>query len=219
MEVKVAPSVLSADFSKLGEEIINIEDSGADMIHVDVMDGHFVPNITLGPVIVSAISKITKLPIEAHLMIENPDRYIENFAKAGAGIINIHAEASKNLKRDIELIRSYSVKPGIALNPATPIKVVEKLLDKVDMILIMSVNPGFAGQQFMPEVLPKITELRRIVDSKKLKLDIAVDGGINPGNAKQVVDAGANVLAAASAIFKSKNYKDVISGFKKLGRK
>ena len=219
MNIKIAPSILSADFSRLGEEIINVEDSGADMIHIDVMDGHFVPNITIGPVIVNAISRVTKLPIEAHLMIENPDRYIESFAKAGANIINIHVEASKNLKRDIELIRSYSVKPGIAVNPATPLKGIKEYLDKIDMVLIMSVNPGFAGQEFMPEVLPKIVELREIVDSRKLKLDIAVDGGIKLDNAKRVIDAGANVLVAASAIFKADNYREVISGFKKAGKK
>jgi len=219
MNIKVAPSILAADFSKLGEEIMRVEEAGADMIHVDVMDGHFVPNITMGPVVVEAISRITGLQVEAHLMIENPDRYIESFAKAGAKIINIHAEASKNMKRDIELIRSYSAKPGLTINPETPLKKIKEFLDKIDMVLIMSVNPGFAGQKFMPEVLPKISELREIVKSRGLKLDIAVDGGIKLNNAKQVIDAGANLLVAASEIFQSKDYKGVISGFKKLGSK
>lgn len=217
MKIKVAPSILAADLSRLGEEIKAVEQGGADMIHVDIMDGHFVPNITMGPVVVRSVKKSTKLPVEAHLMIESPEKYIESFAKAGADIINIHVEASKDLGRDIELIRSFSVKPGMVFNPATPIKNAEKFLDKVDMVLVMSVNPGFEGQKFMPEVLPKITELRKIADKRGLKFDLAVDGGINLETGKRVIDAGANLLVAASAIFLSKNYKEMISGLKKLG--
>ena len=214
MKIKVGASILSADFSKLGEELLKVEEAGADLIHVDVMDGHFVPNITLGPVIIKSVAKSTKLPINAHLMIEHPDKYIEAFAKAGAEIISIHAEASKNIKRDVELIKSYSKKACLVINPGTPVKKIKDYLDKIDMVLVMSVNPGFAGQEFIPEVVPKITELREIVNNKKYKIDIAVDGGVNQFNAKQVIDAGANILAAASAIFKSSDYKEAISHLK-----
>jgi len=217
MLVKVAPSILSADFSKLGEEVRSVEKAGADMIHIDVMDGHFVPNITVGPLIVSALSKITKLPLDVHLMIENPDKFIEPFAKAGAGIISIHAETSKNLEKDMDLIKRCGVKPAVAINPGTDIMAIEKVLDSVVMVLLMTVNPGFGGQKFIPEVLPKITELRNMLDSRRLNADIEVDGGIGLDTAPKVVKAGANVLVAGSAIYWSRDYKAIIEGLKKAG--
>ncbi len=215
MRIKVAPSILSADFGKLGEEVAAVERAGADMIHVDVMDGHFVPNITIGPLVVSALSKVTKLPLDVHLMIENPDKYIEPFAKAGAGIISIHGEASKNLEKDLDLIKRSGAKPAVVINPGTAVKTIEKVLDKVVMVLLMSVNPGFEGQKFMPEVLSKIRELKSVLGRRGLAVDIEVDGGINLDTAPEVVKAGANVLVAGSAIYRSKDYKFVIDGLKK----
>ena len=217
MAIKVAPSILSADFGRLGEEVKAVEKSGADMIHVDVMDGHFVPNITIGPLVVSALSKITKLPLDVHLMIENPDKYIAPFAKAGANILSIHAEASKDLAKDIEQIKSLGVKAAVAINPKTGIKTIEKVLDKVSMVLLMTVNPGFEGQKFMPEVLLKIKELKQAIDGRGLDVDIEVDGGINLDTAREVVKAGANVIVAGSAIYWSKDYKAVIDGLKRSG--
>jgi ribulose-phosphate 3-epimerase len=214
-KIKVAPSILSADFGNLEEEIRKVEAAGADLIHVDVMDGHFVPNITVGPLIVKACRKITKLPLDVHLMIENPDRYIPDFAQAGADIITIHVEASKNLDEDIELIKQNNVKPGVVVNPATPVDSVFHVLDKVVMVLLMSVNPGFEAQKFMPEVLPKIRALRKKTSDLGLRtLDIEIDGGINLNTAKEAVKAGANVLVAGSAIFHSEDYKKVICGLK-----
>jgi ribulose-phosphate 3-epimerase len=215
MTIKVAPSILSADFGRLGEEVKAVESAGADLIHVDVMDGHFVPNITIGPLVVSALSKITKLPLDVHLMIENPDKYIQPFAKAGAGIISIHAEASKDLENDIEKIKQLGVKPAVVLNPKSGIKMIEKVLDKVAMVLLMTVNPGFEGQKFMPEVVAKIKELRSIIEKRKLNVDIEVDGGVNLQTAQEAVRAGANVLVAGSAIYWSKDYKSVIDGLKR----
>ena len=215
--VKIAPSILSADFSRLGEQVDEVTKAGADYIHVDVMDGHFVPNITIGPLVVKALSKITKLPLDVHLMIENPEKYIEPFAKAGANIISIHAEAAKQLEADLDLIKSCGVKPAVVINPKTPIKKIEKVLHSVSMVLFMSVNPGFEGQKFMPEVLLKIKELRAILDKRKLNVDIEVDGGINLETAADVVRAGANVLVAGSAIYYAKDYKSVINGLKTAG--
>jgi ribulose-phosphate 3-epimerase len=209
-KIMIAPSILSADFTRLAEEIRAVEQAGADLVHIDVMDGHFVPNITIGPLVVKAARKATKLPLDVHLMIENPDRYIPDFARAGANIITIHAEASKNLDEDIELIKMNNVKPGVVVNPATPVESIFHLLDKVAMVLIMSVNPGFEGQKFMPEVLPKIKALKSLVVSRKLSVDIEVDGGISLETAKEVIKAGANVLVAGSAIFYSKNYAATI---------
>lgn len=217
MVVKIAPSILSADFRNLEAEIKKVEKAGADMIHIDVMDGHFVPNITIGPLIVKAARIITKLPLDVHLMIENPDKYIPDFAKAGADIITIHAEASKNLDEDIELINQNNVKPGVVVNPDTPVDSVFHVLDKVVMVLLMSVNPGFEGQKFMPEVLPKIKTLRKkTLDLGLRTLDIEVDGGINLETAPQAVKAGANVLVAGSAIFCAKDYEAVIQKMKRL---
>ncbi len=216
MVTKIAPSILSADFKNLEAEIKKVERAGADLIHIDVMDGHFVPNITIGPVVVKAARQATKLPLDVHLMIENPDRFIPAFAHAGADIITIQVEASKNLVKDIELIKQNGVKPGVVVNPATPIDSILPVLDKIDMVLIMSVNPGFAGQKFMAEVLPKIKKLSSELRVRSLKVDIEVDGGINLETAPQVVKAGANVLVAGSAIFYAKDYKAVIQKLKKF---
>ena len=213
-EILIAPSILSADFTRLGEEIKAVEKAGADLIHIDVMDGHFVPNITIGPLVVKAARKATKLPLDVHLMIENPDRYIPDFAKAGADIISIHAEASKNLDEDIELIKMNNVKAGVVVNPATPVESIFHVLDKVSMVLLMSVNPGFEGQKFMPEVLEKIRKLKAESRKQKAGIDIEVDGGINLETAKEVIKAGANVLVAGSAIFYAPDYAAVIKSLK-----
>ncbi|MBD8068343.1 ribulose-phosphate 3-epimerase [Bacillus sp. PS06] len=199
--VKIAPSILSADFSKLGEEIKDVERSGADLIHVDVMDGHFVPNITIGPLIVEAIRPVTKLPLDVHLMIEEPDRYIPEFAKAGADYITVHVEACRHLHRTIHLIHSFGVKAGVVLNPATPIETIKHIIDEVDMVLFMTVNPGFGGQSFIHGVLPKIEELAQIIKEKGLNVEIEVDGGVNEQTAKLCIEAGATVLVAGSAIY------------------
>jgi len=213
--IKIAPSILSADFSNLSEEIKKVEAAGADLIHIDVMDGHFVPNITIGPLIVRACRKATKLPLDVHLMIENPDRYIPDFAQAGADIISIHVEASKDLLEDLELIKQNGCQPAIALNPATPIGPYLPILPKVIMVLLMTVNPGFEKQAFLPEVLPKIQNLRHKIKEAGLMTDIEVDGGINPQSANEVIKAGANVLVAGSAIFYAKDYKEIICQLKK----
>lgn len=216
MNIKIAPSILSADFGQLANEIRKVEAAGADLIHIDVMDGHFVPNITIGPLVVKACRQATKLPLDVHLMIENPDRYIPDFARAGADIITIHVETVKNLDADLELIRQNNVKPGVVVNPATPVESVFHVLDKVKMVLLMSVNPGFEGQKFMPVVLDKIKVLRSLVVSRKLSVDIEVDGGINLETAKEVVKAGANVLVAGSAIFYAKDFSEVIGKLKAI---
>ncbi|MBN3033206.1 MAG: ribulose-phosphate 3-epimerase [Candidatus Saganbacteria bacterium] len=217
----IAPSLLSADFTRLAEEIAAVERAGADLIHVDVMDGHFVPNITVGPLIVKAARKATKLPLDVHLMIENPDRFIPDFARAGADIITIHVETSKNLDEDIELIKMNGAQPGVVVNPATPVESIFRVLDKVNMVLLMSVSPGFAGQKFMPEVLEKIRKLREKItnsphlnEGNNMPPDIEVDGGITPETAKLVIKAGANVLVAGSSIFYSKDYAAAIKGLR-----
>jgi ribulose-phosphate 3-epimerase len=213
-KIMIAPSILSADFTRLGEEIQAVERAGADFIHIDVMDGHFVPNITIGPLVVKAARKATKLPLDVHLMIEHPDRYIPDFAKAGADIITIHAETSQNLDEEIELIKLNNVKAGVVVNPATPIESIFHVLDKVAMVLLMSVNPGFEGQKFMSEILGKIRTLNSELRTRNLKVDIEVDGGINLETAKEVVKAGANVLVAGSAIFYSQDYAATIKALR-----
>lgn len=212
--IKIAPSILSADLSRLGEEIAKVEKAGADLIHIDVMDGHFVPNITMGPIIVKAAKKCAKIPLDVHLMIENPDRYIPSFAKAGADIITIHVEASKNLAEDIELIRQNNAIPGVVVNPKTPIEAVFPYLDKIAMVLVMSVNPGFEGQSFMPEVLEKVRKLKAECAMRDARCDIEIDGGINLENARSAIDAGVNVLVAGSAIFYTKDYAKTIKGLR-----
>jgi ribulose-phosphate 3-epimerase len=212
--VKIAPSILSADFARLGEEIKDVEIGGADYIHVDVMDGHFVPNITIGPLIVEAIRPITTLPLDVHLMIENPDQYIEAFAKAGADYITVHVEACKHLHRTIHFIKSFGVKAGVVLNPATPVETIQHVLSDVDMVLLMSVNPGFGGQAFIPEVTQKIKTLRRMIDEKGLQIEIEIDGGVNEVTAKLCIEAGATVLVAGSAIYNQKDRAKAIAALK-----
>jgi len=204
-KILIAPSILSADFSKLGEEIKAVEKAGADWIHVDVMDGHFVPNLTIGPVVVRSVRPITKLPLDVHLMIENPERYVESFAKAGADIITFHIEAKDDPREVVKLIRYFKKKVGISIRPKTGWKAIEPVLSMVDMVLVMTVEPGFAGQEFMRDCLPKIEELRKI-----FKKDIQVDGGINDSTAGEVRTAGANVIVAGTAVFGTKNYGEAI---------
>lgn len=212
--VKIAPSILSADFAKLGEEITDVDKAGADLIHVDIMDGHFVPNITIGPLVVKAIRPVTKLPLDVHLMIENPDQYIEAFAKAGADYLTVHVEACRHLHRTIHLIKSLGVKAGVVLNPATPVEMIQHVLSDLDMVLLMSVNPGFGGQKFIPEVLSKITKVKELADAKGVHPDIEVDGGVNQETAKLCVEAGATILVAGSAVFNQKDRKQAISNIR-----
>ena len=200
--IKISPSILSADFSKLGEEIINLEKAGADYIHIDVMDGHFVPNITIGPEVIKRLRPITKLVFDVHLMITPVDNFIKDFAEAGADIITFHPEATKNLSNTIELIKSFGKKVGVSLKPESPISLIESCLEELDLILIMSVNPGFGGQKFMPEVLDKMKKLKEIVDHRKLEIDIEIDGGINFENSQKAKNCGANILVSGSTIFK-----------------
>jgi ribulose-phosphate 3-epimerase len=209
--IKIAPSILSADFSRLGEEIKAVEAAGADLIHVDVMDGHFVPNITIGPLIVQACRKATKLPLDVHLMIENPELYIADFAKAGADYITVHAEAARHLHRLVQSIREHKgVKAGVSLNPATPLEELDYILDELDLVLIMSVNPGFGGQAFIPSALRKIRELRQLINDRKLSVEIEVDGGVKPENAAAIAGAGADILVAGSAVYGAKDYAAAI---------
>ena len=207
--IKISPSILSADFSILGDEIKSLEQAGADLIHIDVMDGHFVPNITMGPPIIKMVRKCTKLPFDVHLMISPVEKYIKAFADAGSDIITIHPEATDNLKRAVGTIKSLGKKAGVSLNPKTPISALMDVINDIDLILIMSVNPGFAGQSFMSEVLLKVTELRKMINEKKLKIDIEIDGGINFETAPLAVKAGANILVSGTTIF-SGSLKDNI---------
>lgn len=212
--IKVAPSILSADFSKLGEEIIKIDQAGADMIHIDVMDGHFVPNLTLGAPIVKALRTVTKLPFDVHLMINNPENLIDDFIAAGADIITIHIEAANHLHRLVQKVKSSGVKVAVSLNPATPLNTLEEILPELDMVLLMSVNPGFGGQSFIPATLNKIARLKEMIDAKKLKIDIQVDGGINLETAPKVIKHGANILVAGSAVYGSNDIKGTIAKLK-----
>ncbi|MBM4378245.1 MAG: ribulose-phosphate 3-epimerase [Deltaproteobacteria bacterium] len=212
--LKIAPSILSADFSRLGEEVRAVEAAGADWVHVDVMDGRFVPNITLGPVVVEAVRKETSLPLDVHLMIVEPERYVEAFVRAGADILTVHVEACTHLHRVVQQIRAAGAKPAVVLNPSTPLVALEDILPDVAMVLLMSVNPGFGGQSFIPQVMDKVRRLKGMVDARGLDVDIQVDGGIHAGNAAEVVAAGANVLVAGNAVFKAKDYGAAISALR-----
>ena len=204
-KIKISPSILSADFSQLGQEIKNLENSGADMIHVDVMDGHFVPNLTIGPPVIKALRKYTKIPFDVHLMINPVHKYIKDYAESGADIITIHPEATTSLQESIDEIKKYKKKVGLSLNPDTKIEVIEKYLDQIDLVLVMSVFPGFGGQKFIKDVLKKIEKISEIKNKENFKFDIEVDGGINFSNFKEVLEAGANVLVSGTTIFKENN--------------
>lgn len=212
--VLVAPSLLSADFSRLGEEVKAVEDAGADLLHLDVMDGVFVPNITFGPLVVSALRPLTSLPFDVHLMIVEPERYVKDFAEAGADFICVHAEASAHLHRTVWKIKELGKKAGVSLNPHTPLSVLEYLLEDLDFILIMTVNPGFGGQKFIKNCLPKIENLKHLIKEKGISVLIEADGGINEETAPLVIKSGADILVAGSAIFGKKDYKLAISNLK-----
>jgi ribulose-phosphate 3-epimerase len=212
----IAPSILSADFNRLGEEVHAVEADGADWIHADVMDGHFVPNITFGPLVVAAVRKITRLPIDVHLMIENPDRYIQAFAEAGANWISVQVETCPHLNRAVQQIKEAGAKAGVVLNPSTPLSALDWVLEYADYVLIMSVNPGFGGQAFIGNSLEKIRRLRRMIDERGVSTLIEVDGGIKENNIGEVAAAGANVFVAGSAIFGQKDYRQVIARFKEI---
>ncbi|WP_419961592.1 ribulose-phosphate 3-epimerase [Psychrobacillus sp. BM2] len=215
--VKIAPSILAANFSKLGEEVLEVEKAGAELIHIDVMDGHFVPNITMGPIVVEALRPLTKLPLDVHLMIENADQYIESFAKAGADYITVHVEACPHLHRTIQLIRSFGVKPGVVLNPHTPIETIQHVLEDIDMVLFMTVNPGFGGQKFIHSVVPKVKQLSDIIKERNLSIEIEIDGGINEETIKPCVEAGATVLVAGSAIYNAPDKAKALQAIKEAG--
>jgi len=208
---KIAPSILSADFSCLAEEIKAVEQAGADILHIDVMDGHFVPNFTIGPPIVAAIKKVTRLPLDVHLMMTNPDDFIPEFIEAGSNYLTVHVETCPHLHRTIQSIKERGIRAGVTLNPATPLSAVEPILPEVDLLLIMSVNPGFGGQKFIPSVMEKIKAARRMIDAKGLKVELEVDGGLKVENVGAISSAGADIFVAGAAIFGSKDYKQTIS--------
>jgi ribulose-phosphate 3-epimerase len=212
--IKIAPSILSADFSRLAEEVQAVDRAGADYIHVDVMDGHFVPNITIGPLVVDALRKVTDKPLDVHLMIENPDLYIADFAKAGADIITVHQEAVPHLHRTVQLIKSLGKQAGVSLNPATPVETLDVILDQLDLVLVMSVNPGFGGQAFISSALDKIRTLRQRITQRGLATELQVDGGIKVDNIREVVAAGADVLVAGSAVFNANDYAATITALR-----
>ncbi|MDU1203677.1 MAG: ribulose-phosphate 3-epimerase [Clostridiales bacterium] len=217
--IKLAPSILSADFARLLEDVKKVEKAGCEYLHIDVMDGHFVPNITLGPAIVKSLRKDVNMVFDAHLMIENPDNYIKEFADAGCDIIVVHQEACTHLHRTIQNIKSHGVKAGVALNPATPIETIKYVLEDVDMVLLMSVNPGFGGQSYIPVVTKKIKELRALIDEMGLDIDIEVDGGVKPSNISEVVNAGANVIVAGSAIFNAGDIDEAVKSLRENASK
>ena len=212
--IRIAPSILSADFGRLAEEVRAAEAAGADWIHVDVMDGRFVPNITIGPLVVEAVRKVTKLPIDAHLMIVEPERYVEAFAKAGADLISVHAEVSPHLHRTLQAIRAAGARPAVALNPATPLSAVEWVLGDCDLVLVMSVNPGFGGQRYIAAATEKVRQLRAMADARGQALEIEVDGGIKAETVGEVAAAGANVFVAGTAVFGAKDYAAAIRGIR-----
>ena len=214
-EVIIAPSILSADFGRLNDEVKEVEQAGADWIHVDVMDGHFVPNITIGPAVVESVRKATELPLDVHLMIENADCYIKDFANAGSDIITVHVETCPHLNRTIQLITEQKVRAGVVLNPATPLSSLEEILHEIDLVLLMSVNPGFGGQTFIPSMLDKIQNLNDVMSHYENPIELEVDGGIKAENAGEIKQAGASVLVAGSAIFNAKDYKNAIESLRK----
>jgi ribulose-phosphate 3-epimerase len=209
--IKIAPSILAADFSKLAEEILRVEKAGADMIHIDVMDGHFVPNISIGPPVVRSLRKVTKLPFDVHLMIENPDFFIDDFIDAGADIISVHIENNPHLHRTLQNIKKRNIKASVVLNPATPLNTLDMLLDDVDMVLLMTVNPGFGGQQYIEGMTGKIRELKDMAQRRRVTFDIEVDGGIGPDNIYRVTEAGANVIVAGTTVFEAPDAAEIIS--------
>jgi ribulose-phosphate 3-epimerase len=215
---KIAPSILSADFARLGDEVRAVAAAGADYIHVDVMDGHFVPNITIGPLVVEAVRKVTDLPLDVHLMIEQPDLYIPDFARAGADIIVVHAEATHHLHRTVQLIKSFGKKAGVSLNPATTLHSLDYILEDLDLVLLMTVNPGFGGQSFIEECLPKIHALRAMLDKRGLETELEVDGGVKTDNIDRISHAGADVFVAGSAVFGSGNYAATIAELKRRAK-
>ena len=217
--IKLAPSILSADFARLLEDVKKVEKAGCEYLHIDVMDGHFVPNITLGPGIVKSLRKDVNMVFDAHLMIENPDNYIKEFADAGCDIIVVHQEACTHLHRTIQNIKSHGIKAGVALNPATPIETIKYVLQDVDMVLLMSVNPGFGGQSYIPVVTEKIKELKALIDEMNLDIDIEVDGGVKPSNIAEVVNAGANVIVAGSAILNAGNIDEAVKSLRENASK
>lgn len=212
--IKIAPSILSADFSRLGDEVRAITAGGADYVHVDVMDGHFVPNITIGPLVVEGLRTATRIPFDVHLMIENPDQYIPAFARAGSDIITVHQEAGAHLHRTVQLIKSLGKKAGVSINPATPVGSLEVILDDLDLVLMMSVNPGFGGQSFIEACLPKIEQLRQMIDRRGLTTELEIDGGVKLDNIGRIAAAGAEVFVAGSAVFGSDDYAATIAGLK-----
>jgi len=214
LPIRIAPSLLSADFGRLADEVRAVEAAGADVIHVDVMDGRFVPNITIGPLVVEAVRKVTKLPIDAHLMIVEPERYVEAFAKAGADLVSVHAEASPHLHRTLQAIRAAGARPAVALNPSTPLSAIEWVIGDCEMVLVMTVNPGFGGQRFIDACAAKIRDLRALADARNPSLEIEVDGGVRPDTAATVAAAGANVLVAGTAIFGAKDYREAVSALR-----
>lgn len=217
--IKIAPSILAADFSKLAEEVKEVEQAGAKLIHIDVMDGHFVPNITMGPIVVEALRPVTKLPLDVHLMINNPDNFIESFAKAGADYITVHVEACPHLHRTIQLIRSFGVKPGVVLNPHTPIESIQHVLEDIDLVLFMTVNPGFGGQKFIHSVVPKIKQLADIIKEKDLAIEIEIDGGINAETIIPCAQAGATIFVAGSAIYSKEDRSKALQDIQQAGER
>lgn len=215
--IKIAPSLLAADFAKLGEEVREVEVAGATLLHIDVMDGHFVPNISFGSLVMDAIKPYTNLPLDVHLMIENPDQYIEQFAKAGAEYITVHVEACRHLHRTIQLIRSYGVKPGVVLNPHTPIETIKHVLEDIDLVLLMTVNPGFGGQKFIDSVVPKIAELSYMIKQRNLDVEIEIDGGITAETIVPCAEAGATIFVAGSAIFGKEDRQTALQSILKAG--